>query len=74
MMIQTSRRNSPTLWAGSGQRSGDLGRDCRMIVLATVCVPEHVHGFYCHFGFEDLPFDPERGMIMPIRDLHASGF
>ena len=31
-------------------------------------------GFYRRFGFEDLPFDPRRSMIVRIKDLERSGF
>jgi len=30
--------------------------------------------FYQHFGFEDLPFDPRRAMIVRIADLERNGF
>lgn len=33
-----------------------------------------VRGFYRRFGFEDLPFDPRRSMIVRIKDLERSGF
>ena len=35
---------------------------------------EGVRGFYRRFGFEDLPFDPGRSMIVRIVDLERSGF
>ena len=34
---------------------------------------ETVRGFYRRFGFEDLPFDPARSMIVRTVDLIASG-
>lgn len=33
-----------------------------------------VRGFYQHFGFEDLPGDPRRSMIVRIKDLEHNGF
>jgi predicted N-acetyltransferase YhbS len=33
-----------------------------------------LRGFYRRFGFEDLPFDPGRAMIVRIVDLERSGF
>jgi hypothetical protein len=30
--------------------------------------------FYRRFGFEDLPFDPGRAMIVRITDLERNGF
>jgi hypothetical protein len=35
---------------------------------------EDVRTFYNQFGFEDLPFDPRRSMIIRIKDLERSGF
>ena len=33
-----------------------------------------VRQFYSQFGFEDLPFDPKRSMVIKISDLGRSGF
>ena len=33
-----------------------------------------VRSFYARFGFETLPFDPRRSMIVRIVDLERSGF
>jgi len=33
-----------------------------------------VRAFYGHFGFEDLPFDPRRSMVVRIVDLERNGF
>jgi predicted N-acetyltransferase YhbS len=33
-----------------------------------------VRAFYDRFGFETLPFDPKRSMVVRIRDLEESGF
>ena len=35
---------------------------------------EDAVGFYRHFGFEDLPYDPRRSMIVRIKDLERNGF
>lgn len=35
---------------------------------------DRVRAFYGRFGFETLPFDPRRGMVMRIVDLKRSGF
>ena len=35
---------------------------------------DEVRTFYERFGFETLPFDPRRSMIVRIRDLEQSGF
>jgi len=35
---------------------------------------EQVREFYRHWGFEDLPFDPKRAMIVRMIDLEKSGF
>jgi GNAT superfamily N-acetyltransferase len=33
-----------------------------------------VRGFYARWGFEDIPFDPRRSMIVRMIDLEKSGF
>lgn len=35
---------------------------------------DEVRAFYERFGFEALPFDPKRSMVVRIRDLERSGF
>ncbi|HWK43248.1 MAG TPA: GNAT family N-acetyltransferase [Stellaceae bacterium] len=35
---------------------------------------DELHDFYRRFGFEDLPFDPKRSMIVRIVDLEQNGF
>ena len=42
--------------------------------LITHPLDESVHAFYQHHGFQDIPYDPERAMIVRIADLQASGF
>jgi GNAT superfamily N-acetyltransferase len=45
---------------------------CRGVL--THPIGEGVRGLYRGFGFEELPFDPERGMIVRIVDLEENGF
>lgn len=35
---------------------------------------ERARAFYARWGFEDLPFDPQRAMIVRMVDLEKSGF
>jgi hypothetical protein len=35
---------------------------------------DSVRAFYSRFGFETLPFDPKRSMVVRIVDLERSGF
>ncbi len=35
---------------------------------------DNVRAFYAHLGFEMLPFDPKRSMIVRVADLQPSGF
>jgi GNAT superfamily N-acetyltransferase len=37
-------------------------------------IDEQVRQFYRRWGFEDLPFDPKRSMIVRMVDLEKSGF
>jgi len=37
-------------------------------------IDEHVRGFYGRWGFRDLPFDPDRSMIVRMSDLERNGF
>jgi GNAT superfamily N-acetyltransferase len=41
--------------------------------LLTHPLDDDVRAFYRKFGFEDLPFDPARSMIVWMVDLMASG-
>jgi GNAT superfamily N-acetyltransferase len=43
------------------------------IGVITHPLDDAVRGFYAKQGFEDLPFDPRRAMIVRIADLKASG-
>lgn len=42
--------------------------------VVTNPLDDAVRAFYRRFGFEDLPFDPRRAMIVRIADLARSGF
>lgn len=37
-------------------------------------IDDHVRRFYRRWGFEDLPFDPKRAMIVRMVDLAENGF
>jgi len=37
-------------------------------------IDEQVRQFYRRWGFEDVPFDPRRSMIVRMADLEKSGF
>ncbi len=41
--------------------------------VLTHLLDDEVRGFYRLFDFEDLPFDPKRGMIVRILDLKHAG-
>lgn len=41
--------------------------------VVTHPIDDMVRGFYTHCGFEELPFDPRRAMIVRIVDLERSG-
>jgi len=36
-------------------------------------IDDEVRAFYGKWGFQDLPFDPRRAMIVRMVDLEASG-
>jgi len=36
-------------------------------------IDDHIRAFYARWGFEDLPFDPKRAMIVRMADLSKSG-
>ncbi len=42
--------------------------------LITHPLDESVRAFYQHHGFQDIPYDPERAMMVRIADLRGSGF
>jgi GNAT superfamily N-acetyltransferase len=49
-------------------------RDVGSFGVITHPLDEGVREFYRRHGFEDLPFDPRRGMIVRMVDLERSGF
>lgn len=51
-----------------------LAKEIGCFGVLTHPLDETVRAFYQRFGFEDLPFDPRRGMIVRIRDLVHNGF
>lgn len=42
--------------------------------LITHPLDDSVRAFYQQQGFQDIPYDPERAMIVRVADLRASGF
>jgi predicted N-acetyltransferase YhbS len=51
-----------------------LSKEIGCFGVLTHPVDNGVRDFYRRFGFEDLPFDPERSMIVRIVDLEENGF
>ena len=51
-----------------------LSRDIGCLGVLTHPVDDGVRALYSRFGFETLPFDPRRSMIVRIVDLERSGF
>src|SRR5262249_43171992 len=49
-------------------------RDVGSFGVITHPLDDGVRAFYARWGFEDLPFDPRRGMIVRMADLERSGF
>ena len=49
-------------------------RDVGSFGVITHPIDEHVRQFYWRWGFEDVPFDPNRSMIVRMVDLEKSGF
>ncbi len=44
------------------------------IGVITHPLDDHLRALYAKWGFEDLPFDPNRAMIVRMVDLRANGF
>lgn len=42
--------------------------------LITHPLDDSVRAFYQHYGFQDIPYDPERAMIVRVADLRVNGF
>lgn len=51
-----------------------LSKEIGCFGVLTHPLDEEVRAFYRRFGFEELPGDPHRAMIVRIRDLEKSGF
>ncbi|MGP0090108.1 MAG: GNAT family N-acetyltransferase [Xanthobacteraceae bacterium] len=49
-------------------------RDVGSFGVLTHPIDEQVRQFYRRWGFEDVPFDPKRSMIVRMVDLEKSGF
>jgi len=49
-------------------------RDVGSFGVITHPLDEGVRAFYARWGFEDLPFDSQRAMIVRMADLEKSGF
>ena len=51
-----------------------LSREIGCFGVVTHPIDDLVRDFYRRIGFEDLPFDPARSMVVRILDLEANGF
>jgi GNAT superfamily N-acetyltransferase len=51
-----------------------LSKDIGCFGVITHPLNDEIRAFYQRFGFEALPFDPKRGMIVRIVDLERNGF
>lgn len=51
-----------------------MSREIGCFGVLTHPLDDGVRSFYRRFGFEDLPYDPGRAMIVRIIDLEKSGF
>jgi predicted N-acetyltransferase YhbS len=51
-----------------------LSKEIGCFAVVTHPIDEGVRDFYRRFGFDELPFDPERSMAVRIVDLEANGF
>jgi predicted N-acetyltransferase YhbS len=51
-----------------------LSKEIGCFCVLTHPLDEGVRDFYRSFGFEDLPFDPDRSMAVRILDLEHNGF
>lgn len=52
----------------------ELSREVGCFGVLTYPIDDDVRAFYRKFGFEELPSDPMRAMIVRIVDLEANGF
>jgi GNAT superfamily N-acetyltransferase len=51
-----------------------VSREVGSFGVLTHPIDEQVRRFYRRWGFEDVPFDPRRSMIVRMADLEKSGF
>jgi GNAT superfamily N-acetyltransferase len=51
-----------------------LSRDLGCFGVLTHPLDDDVRAFYRRFGFEELPYDPSRSMVVRIVDLERAGF
>jgi GNAT superfamily N-acetyltransferase len=51
-----------------------VSREVGSFGVLTHPIDEQVRQFYRRWGFEDVPFDPRRSMIVRMADLERSGF
>lgn len=51
-----------------------LSREIGCLGVITHPLDDGARSFYARFGFEDLPYDPKRSMIVRMVDLAAAGF
>jgi GNAT superfamily N-acetyltransferase len=49
-------------------------RDIGSFGVVTHPLDDALRGLYARWGFEDLPFDPRRAMVVRMVDLENSGF
>jgi GNAT superfamily N-acetyltransferase len=50
-----------------------VSRDVGSFGVITHPLDDRARGFYARWGFQDLPFDPDRAMIVRMVDLERSG-
>lgn len=51
-----------------------VAREIGCYGVLTHPLDDEVRSFYQGFGFEELPYDPRRSMIVRIKDLVRNGF
>jgi hypothetical protein len=51
-----------------------FSKDVGCFGVLTHPLDDDLRVFYRRFGFEDLPFDPGRAMVVRIADLERNGF
>ena len=49
-------------------------REVGSFAVITHPIDDEVRGFYRRWGFEDVPFDPRRSMLVRMIDIEKSGF